>query len=546
MRTPKLLIVLVSLFLVHCATVSTPQSENSSDTKRLPSSQETVFDRYLQTLGLQVYYANLHSHHFMGMNSKDNFTLAPGPCSTNGQFPEDDGRPCRADASGEAQVVLPPSYLDGKFDAIDYFQMVCDYAQAKGGLDILLVTPHTKNGGADGETDTTLEGLQKRHQLLAKINEKYKGAFYCGLGQEASSISSGNHVGVMGHMRVGNSDKTAPFFFPSGHFDKFYPAVKERRSQGEQILLQMNHPDVTGDLYPYMGSGKKSKKNGKGKMNDYGIDDFGALALDDQGHATNASLKEHFATMIAAGADAYRSIEVTQTDGATTNATESFRAVHDHQPDSHPGVGSGTLAYIFYLNMGFKVAASSDQDNHFMNHGSAIASRTGMLLPALTEDNIYNAVDQRHIFATEDRNAKILMTAHVGKNSFLMGQEVSTSEDSIKIAIGYSDADEPGPVDVRIYEYNESDELNFDVAKDPWGPVRTVRFTDNGLQLPNGNTEPQDLKAGLKNGEVKRFVVPLNPKKGRTILFAELTQADGDKIWSAPFFINATQAPSPQ
>jgi hypothetical protein len=551
---------------ISCTSVPKQADYDAESFAREPSStSRTPFERFSAVVGYKNYYANLHAHHYMEHKGGEELQKS-GPCPHTKAFPQDDGRPCRADGSGQAQIVTPPSD-----DRLDYFKLYCDYAKEKGGIDILMVTPHSKSG-KDTDTDTRIEGYVARHKALASINEKYKGEFLCGLGQESSSISSGNHVNIFGHMPIANAKETKPFYWKAGEFNQFYSEVKARRDRGERVILQFNHPDVLSDLYYGPLSldeatadpkqMKSFKKKMKEALNDYGLDDYQPVMCavpknasretcsQDQANrpdrVTPEMIKQTFQTILANGGDAYSLVEVTETTardgekkmgGATDNAGENFYSVHARNPNARSThLSDGLLAYIFFLKMGFKISPTANQDNHFMNPGSALKSRTGVLAKSLNEDDVFDALKNRRTYATEDQNAKIVVTARAKNGNVMMGQDVEVTADTLTLYLGYNDLDEQDPVDVRIYSYHESDELAFERNR-PLGAVRTIQFKPEGATLPEGEVEPIDLKDGVQNGRVKGLRIPV--KKGRTVVFVELTQKDQDKIWSAPFFINA-------
>lgn len=561
--TPLFLFALILVMVTAARCSSTPRSPNERGPALAPrlkpidqiAFKPELFDDYLKRLGMNVYYANLHAHHYMEYQATRTSPnppdwVGPGKCDGIGNMRADDGRPCRTGPSGQAEFVLPDSYkVNEPINKLDYFTMACDYAHNEGELDILFITPHSKNGGTESVADTTLEGFAERHAMLPEINKRFNGDFYCGLGQEASSISKGNHVNIFGQMLTTNTNETRPFFFPSGAFDRFYPQVQARRAAGEKIVLQFNHPDISGDMYwgPFADGIKKEK------LNDYGIDDYAPIAcLHPQGSTIDACtseslptsadrdiLKRTFANIRKAGGDAYRLVEITATAGATTNSDFDFRRVHKRTGNarSETRIDRGLLAYIFFLDMGFKVSPTANQDNHFYNYGSAIASRTGVLAQSLAESDVIDALDNRLTFATEDKNSRLLLAARVDGKDILMGQDVRIQGNSLNLAVAYSDADNEGPVDLRVYYYHEDDPISFNPKDGPWGAVRTIQFVGEIPRLPSTTEQPMDLAGALQNGQVRKLQVPV--KKGRSVLFVETTQADHDKMWSAPLFIEA-------
>lgn len=502
--------------------------------RTLSSSTETsdVANVLMQTKQ-NIYYGNLHSHHFMGaMGSKKNpltlaEAIAPGDCKVgHATFPGDDGRPCRDEDGQTNQTVLPRGSLaDGTPDLIDYFRQACEYGtgKGKGDLDILFVTPHTKNNREnEGQvvTSSAEVDLIARHSLLPSLNPEQKNAAdrYCGMGQEASSISAGNHINIFGQFTMATSD-VHPFFFPSGKFGQLYPEIGQRMRAGEKIILQMNHPNATSDLW--LGNFdrlKTDKKLKETKLNDYGLDDFAPIGCllenlpEDPSCAGISSnsisiddIKKTYAKIREISGNPFRLIEIippsqggyeegqagaqssdpTPADesfGATTNTQTVFRKVqHRDGPNSYE---KGIHNWIFYLSMGFKLAPTANQDNHFMNYGSATASRTGILSADLRENNVLSAMNNRKTFATEDVNSRIVLTSQnvpaAGQPILvqgMMGDILKTDENLIRLNLAYLDPDasEEDAV-VRLYYYRESDEIDFSYTAKIQNAFRTVTF----------------------------------------------------------------------
>jgi hypothetical protein len=277
-RSPTLLSIPLVLSLLAPIGCSSPRPaplrENGEDTmlrnvehaltaeRRLASKIPGVEGGYgeiLKKTGLKPYFANLHAHHFMGAKDKRAANLAdmlaPGDCKVgHAKFPEDDGRPCRDDGGRADQTIPPRSTLpDGSPDVVDYFRQACEYGTNEGRLDVLFVTPHTKNDQVDEqapEASTQGAHLLERAALLGTLNppQTAKDAKrYCGLGQEMSSISAGNHMNLFGQFRIGAKDPKAAFFH-AGKFDELYPQIAKRLAAGEKLMVQMNHPDVRNDV----------------------------------------------------------------------------------------------------------------------------------------------------------------------------------------------------------------------------------------------------------------------------------------------------------
>jgi hypothetical protein len=557
--------------------------ETSRSLAAIPVSipfEATDFGHQLAKLKLGTYSANLHAHHFMDAHGskKNPLTLAealkPGRCvAEHATFPMDDGRPCR-DENGEENITIPPRTRleDGSPDPTDYFRQACEYATTKGELDILFITPHSKNNGEnEGQivTSSNAEGFKQRQDMLASINPDRLSTpkFLCGLGQEASSISTGNHINIFGQFHAGKKGET-PFFFPTGDFKNLYTAIQAKNRTGGKVFLQFNHPDVKRDMYwGDLSTFSGNKRRKKESLNDYGLDDFGPVgcltgrlapeAPECSGVAaekiTPELVRETFAAIRKASGDPFRLIETIspgaskeEEDGeiveggytATTNTQETFRAVHHR--DSPDTYDEGIYDWVFYLSMGFKLGPTANQDNHHMNWGSATASRTGVIAPNLKESSILDALSMRHVFASEDKNTRILLSQPKRKNSPIMGDTVRIRQKRTNIQISYYDPDsKESNAKVRLYYYRANDSL-FGSRMTSKAVYRTVSFgPKNQITLPASDAtdrSPNDL-IPIRSGEVITLTLPL--ERGSQWVFAEVIQdGDFDKTWSAPLWFD--------
>ncbi|MBI2606829.1 MAG: hypothetical protein HYW49_12190 [Deltaproteobacteria bacterium] len=559
-KLPILISVALALVLFLWNSQKHPGVEDFNEgTGRNPSSEHSSYDVLLKKLSLRVTRANLHAHHFMGGNppkgqESSAAFYGPGACPSYRGFPEDDGRPCRDDDTGTDRFItapFPESVSTEEERMLSYFRAACDYAREKGKLDALFISMHTKSGD-DPDTDTKLEGFQKRQKLLKEINRAYGGKFFCGLAQEASSISSGNHVNIFGHLSQElETPKVRPFYFAPGDFNALYSQLSDRAKGGEKIVLQMNHPNVKSDLWWGSLAGKKAK-DVKELLNDYGLDDFApvgciiksalaALGKDvkaPQGcdsvratEITGALLKETLAKVREAAGDRFRLIEVVSPGGATENPEEKFRPVH-RRAETGDEAPSGVYDWVFYLANGFKLAPAANQDNHHFNYGTATASRTGLLLDAsagLNEKSILDALDSRRTFASEDVNAEGFSYAVdrvEPSKAHLMGEEFATSSAEVMLRVGYKDPDvNDAEASIRVYHASDKDEFDFGYKADRGKTLRALPIGANGSD-----------SAAIRSDKVASIKVPV--AKGSQWLFVEISQKnDLDRLWLAPVWI---------
>ncbi|MEG1458851.1 MAG: CehA/McbA family metallohydrolase [Acetivibrio sp.] len=108
-------------------------------------------------------------------------------------------------------------------------------------------------------------------------------------------------------------------------------------------------------------------------------------------------------------------------------------------------------SYEYYtraLDKGWHVAPTNNQDNHKGRWGDANTGRTVILADSLTESNIYDALRNMRVYATEDNNLKIKYTL----NNEIMGTILSDKPENIKINVDLSDEDKEaiGKVEVIV------------------------------------------------------------------------------------------------
>jgi hypothetical protein len=166
--------------------------------------------------------------------------------------------------------------------------------------------------------------------------------------------------------------------------------------------------------------------------------------------------------------------------------------------------------YVRFLQLGFHLAPTGNQDNHHENWGSATEVRTAILSEQLTKPALLTALRARHTYATEDRNLKII--ARIGGR--LMG-EVIQSQDSPTSPM----------LELRIQDEDEPDaDYTVEVIRGKiGGPLAGVAASHR----IKGNTP---AGSSISLGKVDF------PQAG-TFLFLRITQsskAGDDRAWTAP------------
>lgn len=374
------------------------------------------------------------------------------------------------------------SYSDGVLTPHEAYKMAMGY-----GLDFMAVTEHNHRwaGGSDGIflTPKLYEDLKK---TAAEFDQP--GKFAALYGQEFSTISSGNHVNVFEASQV--------IDVPNGDFKTLYE--KWLPAHPEVPFIQFNHPDYERDM------GMKSDEHltqferedealhthveegpipDSAKLfNDYGYDDY----------------KRSFPDLIRASAPYLRTIEILNGPGTSPKPLPRVEARYEKD-------------FFLYLNQGFKLAPTADQDNHYAHWGSLSPARTGVLAPELSKPAIYAALQARRTFATEDKNLQLTMQA----NGHWMGEEFAAATQPIQFELNFQDADEPQAMYLlQLF------------ADSPGGPVAQPILQE---QMPAGSTHFS-----------WSWQAPQEP--AGVYVFAKITQtnADGtqDHAWTAPVWLD--------
>lgn len=106
-------------------------------------------------------------------------------------------------------------------------------------------------------------------------------------------------------------------------------------------------------------------------------------------------------------------------------------------------IGSGGYfpSYQYYtmaLDKGWHVAPTNNQDNHKGKWGNANDARDVIITDNFTEQGIYDALKERKVYATEDKNLEITYTV----NDELMGSIIKEVPEELDLKVTLNDADD--------------------------------------------------------------------------------------------------------
>ncbi len=410
----------------------------------------------------------------------------------------------------------PDTSLHVYYGLLHAHTMICDgsgtpaeaYAMArKAGLHFFAVTPHNHIEAESGA------GERKDGISIARMHELYNGnrnvtvtrkwktggtyrseqvtltpliqaahnatdrRFVALYGQEFSTISTGNHVNVLGVDHVLTTE--------NGNYRLL---LDHLRTAAPGAVIQLNHPEVEQDLFATAGSDKEKRR----MYNDYGID------AGDLGPAFSnwAGVMQPYTHLI----------ELLSGPAMAQTRTEDYH-YHDNAND-----------YFFYLKQGIHVSPSAGQDNHYRTWGTVTDARTGVVAPALSEAMLYDAFRRNRTFVTEDKN----LTAVLYVNDSVMGATLHTkTAGALQLSVLLRDADEAGAgYDVEVVMSSIQPEVSTAARnhKETDGIVSRTRVKGNGLHtLPVAHA-----------------------MAGSSFCYLRIKQAGGDRAWTSPVWIQAS------
>lgn len=167
----------------------------------------------------------------------------------------------------------------------------------------------------------------------------------------------------------------------------------------------------------------------------------------------------------------------------------------------NPSTGSFEARYKDALKRGYHLGAVLDHDNHYTTFGKMAASRTVVLAPSLTRPDIMEAIRQRRVQASDDWNVQVTFKI----NNRPLG---SIFTDTINPAIS-----------VAVYDPDLETATNITIV----------------YGIPGSGIAPTTLTSSTTGSLNYTHSIAF----GSTYYYyAVVTQADGDKIFTAPIWVN--------
>ena len=167
-----------------------------------------------------------------------------------------------------------------------------------------------------------------------------------------------------------------------------------------------------------------------------------------------------------------------------------------------PSTSTYEVRYKDALKKGYHVGAILDHDNHYTTFGKMAQSRTVVLAPSLTRNNIMNAFKLRRTQSSDDWNVHVTFTV----NGHVLGS-VFNDTTNATISVSVTDPDLEAVSNIKI---------NYGIPGS--GAAATQLVSVNGVST---TTYIHSMTTGSSY-----------------YYYAVITQADGDKIFTSPIWIN--------
>ncbi len=279
-------------------------------------------------------------------------------------------------------------------------------------------------------------------------------------------------------------------------------------SQGH-ILADLYSSDEFTCLYGF----EMTWSNGLGHINTFDTAGFQSRTQSD--YATYSTALQNYYSALATVPD---SISQFNHPGTTFGDFNDFGYYSKETDDLitliEVGNGEGTIgssgyfpSYEYYtraLDKGWHVAPSNNQDNHKGKWGDANTARTVVLADSNTEENIYDAMRNYRVYATEDNNLDIYYTL----DDFIMGSILDLDQVEDKVTI--------------------KAEIQDDDTSDTIGKVEVI--VNGGLSIAS--------KTITSNKEDVVFEVPAT----YSYYYIKVTEGDGDIAVTAPVWVGEVES----
>ncbi|HYS55922.1 MAG TPA: Ig-like domain-containing protein [Thermoanaerobaculia bacterium] len=205
--------------------------------------------------------------------------------------------------------------------------------------------------------------------------------------------------------------------------------------------------------------------------------------------------------------------------GFSTTATDTG-ALYAGEPVNGSQYAAYTSIDMFnrILGAGYHVAPAADPDVHCSNYGTSTRDRTVILASSLTKAALFDAIHQRRVYATSDSNVQLVYNMNANATTYWMGSGGIRTAGRVATS---------GSITLHI---------------SVWDPDAGESATSIKIKEPvPGNTNGAETV--IATATSSPFDYTFTPSNGNHTYYAYVTMNTGDRIWSAPIWINQGGTP---
>jgi hypothetical protein len=371
------------------------------------------------------------------------------------------------------------------------------YGRNTGHLDFMGITDHNHQFN-DACTGCTAAQIVARYHtgLTAAANATVDGSFVGIYGMEwgyiaTSSFPNEGHVGLFEVPKLFGWEPSSTCTIGVDCYYEVY-TNQSAASYAAMYTAAKNNPSAWGAFGQFMhpADGTKSAA-GQGV-------DYNSLQ-----YTTDGDDVIHTAAVISGPA----------TDPST--ATVDTGALYAGEPvnGTQYAAYTSTDMYNRILGAGYHVAPVADPDVHCANYGTSTRDRVVILATTLTKASIMDAIHHRRVYATSNPNTQLVYTLTSGATKYYMGDGGIRASGPVPTG---------GPVTVHV---------------SVWDPDAGQAATSIKIKEPvTGTVTGADTV--IATATSSPFDFTFTPTAGNHTYYVYVTMSTGDRLWSAPIWIN--------
>lgn len=376
-------------------------------------------------------------------------------------------------------------------------------AQA-GGLDFLAITDH--HTATDAPTPRYYleqqEYERQLYQAAVSYNAGAAGKFVAIPGIEWGNTKTGNHVNVFGAKTL------PPDTIANAAYDELFAWTKDNAQ-----FVQFNHPES------WKAQGSKRNKS---------VGNYGEALYDSTAKYVDAV--DSSVECISIICSVYRG-HITGPDRLST------QKVHrEMQWEGH---------YKHYLNAGFHISPTANQDTHNTNFGVVTAARTAVWADEVSYDALMAAFRDNRVYATEDDELVVAWQVVHRNRVYWMGSAVPLAEDEVdvqlRVKVWQAAGVDGDPTDEGPYTVS--------IVSDPDGRGGNEASIWDTFTVATG----QEYRARIPVVAGEYFYLHVAEQHGKDNLAGQGDDADGDgkrddandQAWTAPVWFLRSSSPPP-